>query len=317
MRRAFRLAFAMQRFELLLLLGGSLLLVVAGLALAWQIRVARTDELACIRAAPPPVEGSRTGPCSEFQPRLEILETGATFMHVGAIVTPFVLGMFLGVPIVAREVEHRTAGIAWSLSRSRRRWLVQRAAPTLVLVAVATLAVGIAGEVLTRAMPWAEGAEVGFTDYPARGPLLAVRGVAVFSIGLAVGTLVPRQLPALLLGAGFTLALFVGVTLDMDERMRREAVPLTSQEMQQGASQMVYDSAVRVDATGELISSDDFYADHPEAMEGEWPPGFTPLMYAVPGSRYGDFVARESAILGAVALVALGTTTVAVSRRRP
>lgn len=317
MRRAFRLAFAMQRFELLLLLGSALLLVVAGLALAWQIRVAWDDFLDCYRAAPPPVEGSQTATCPELEPRLEVLATGATLMHVGAIATPFVLGLFLGIPIVAREVEHRTAGIAWSLSPSRRQWLVKRAAPTLVLVAVATLAMGIAGDVLTHAMPSSEGSDVGFTDYGARGPLLVVRGVAVFAIGLAVGTLVPRQLPALLLGAGFTVALFVGLSLDMDNRMRQEAVPLTSQEMQQGASQMVYDSAVRVDATGELISSDDFYADHPEAMEGEWPPGFTPLMYAVPGSRYGDFVLRESAILGAATILALGTTALVVSRRRP
>jgi hypothetical protein len=317
MRRAFRLAFAMQRFELILLLGGALLLAVAGLALAWQIRVARAEELECYPNAPTPVEGSQADPCPETRPRLEILEQGATVMHVGAIATPFMLGLFLGVPIVAREVEHRTAGIAWSLSPSRRRWLLKRAAPTLVLVTVATLGVGVVGEMLTDAMPWAEGTDVGFTDYGARGPLLAVRGVAAFAIGLAIGALVPRQLPALLLGAGFTLVLFVALSLDMDDRMRREAVPLTSQEMQQGASQKVYDSAIRVDATGELIPSDTFYADHPEAMEGEWPPGLTPVMYAVPGSRYGDFVLRESAILGAAAALAIATTAVVVNRMRP
>lgn len=317
MRRAFRLAFAMQRFELLLLLGGALLLVIASLALAWQIRVARAEELECFRNAPPPVEGSQADPCPETRPRLEVLETGATLMHVGAIVTPFVLGMFLGIPIVAREVEHRTAGIAWTLSPSRLWWLVKRAAPTLVLITVATLAVGIAGEVLTHAMPSAEGTDVGFTDYGARGPLLAVRGVAVFAIGLAVGTLVPRQLPALLLGAGFTVALFIGLSLDMDDQMRREAEPLTSQEMQQGAAQKVYDSAIRVDATDELISDEVFYNDHPEAMEDKWPSGFTPVMYSVPGSRYGDFVLRESAFLGAAAILTLGTTALVVSRRRP
>jgi hypothetical protein len=317
MRRAFRLAFAMQRFELLLLLGAALLLAVAGLVLAWQVRVARGAEVECFRNAPPAVEGSQTDPCPQTRPPLEILETGATLMHVGAIATPFVLGLFLGVPTVAREVEHRTAGIAWSLSPSRRRWLLKRAAPTLILVAVATLAVGIVGDVLTHAMPSAEGADVGFTDYPARGPLLAVRGMAVFAIGLAVGALVPRQLPALLLAAGFALALFVAMSLEMDDRMRREAVPLTSQEMQQGASQNVYDSAIRVDATGELIPSDVFYAEHPEAMEGEWPPGLTPVVYAVPGSRYGDYVLRESAILGAAALLAVGTTAAVVNRMRP
>jgi hypothetical protein len=317
MGRAFRLAFAMQQFELRLLLGGAVLLAVIGLGLAWQIRVARAEELECYRSAPPAVEGSEGDICPATRPRMEILETGATLMHVGAIATPFVLGQFLGVPIVAREVEQRTAPIAWSLSRSRRRWLVQRVAPVLVLVVLATLAVGIAGDVLTHAMPWAEGSEVGFADYSARGPLLAVRGIAVFCIGLAMGTLVPRQLPALLLAGAMTLALFVAVTVETDERMRREAVPLTSQEMQQGAAQNIYDSALRDDATGELISYDEFYGDHPEAAETGDTPGMTPVMYTVPGSRYGDFALRESAILGAAATLALGTTLLVVTRRRP
>lgn len=317
MQRAFRLAIAMQRFELRLLLGAVLVLVVVGLGLTWQIRATRAEELDCYRSAPPPVEGSQSDICPEFRLRLAMFETGASLLHVGAIATPFVLGLFLGTPIVAREVEQRTAGIAWSLSRSRLRWLVRRAAPILVVVAVATLAVGIVGDVLTHAMPWAEGAVVGFADYAARGPLLVVRGIAVFSIGLAVGAMVPRQLPSLLLAGALTLALFVAITLFMDNLMRREAAPLTSQEQQQGASQKIYDSAIRVDATGQLISYEELYRDHPEAFEGEWPAGFTPMVYAVPGSRYGDFVLRESAILGVAALVALGGASLVVSRRRP
>ena len=75
MRRAFRLAFVMQRFELILLLGGALLVAVAGLALAWQIRVARAEDLECYRNAPTPVEGSQSDTCPEFRSRAEILET--------------------------------------------------------------------------------------------------------------------------------------------------------------------------------------------------------------------------------------------------
>jgi hypothetical protein len=315
MARAFRLAFAMQGLELVLLLAGALLLTAASLGLAWQIRVTRTDELACYRTAPPPVEGSQASPCPQFEPWLTTLESGAAVVHGAATYAPFLLGLFLGVPIVAREVEHRTAGIAWSLSRSRRRWLALRAAPILVVVALATLAVGLSGDVLTHAMPWAEGSEVGFADHGARGPLVMVRGVAAFGIAMALGALVPRQLPALLLAAGFTLALFVGVTLYMDDLMRREAEPLTNQEMQQGASQKIYDTAIRVDATGELISDEDYYRDHPDTVEP--PPGLTPVVYTIPGSRYGDFVLRESAILGAAAVLGIATTAAVVNLRRP
>jgi len=316
MRRAFRLAFAMQRFELRALLGGALLLAVVGLGLAWQIRVARAEELECYRTARPPVEGSQTEVCPEFRPRREFLESAAGIVQGGAMVAPFVLGLFLGVPIVAREVESRTAGIAWSLSRSRRRWLVQRAAPVLVLVAAGTLAVGIASDVLTHAMPWAEGAEVGFANHGARGPLVAVRGVAVFGLGLALGALVPRQLPALLLAAGCTAALLTGVVLLMDEWLRGEAEPLGVEAMQQGAAPMMFGAAFRDDATGELVSVEDYYRDNPDIQTDE-PPGMSWVYYTVPGSRYGDFVLRESAIWGAATIVTLGTTALVVSRRRP
>ena len=306
----------MQRFELRLLLGAALLLAVVGLGLAWQLRAARTEELACLRAAPPPVEGSQTNACPEFRPRFEILETGAAIVQGGTMVAPFVLGLFLGVPIVAREVESKTAPIAWSLSRSRRRWLVQRAAPILVLVAAGTLAVGIASDVLTHAMPWAEGSEVGFANHGARGPLVAVRGVAAFGVGLALGTLVPRQLPALLLAAGFTAALLTGVVLFMDEWLRSEAEPVGVEAMQQGAAPMIFGMAFRDDATGQLIDIDVYYRDNPDIQTDE-PPGMTSVYYMVPGSRYGEFVLRESAIWGAATILALGTTALVVNRRRP
>jgi hypothetical protein len=316
MRRAFRLAFAMQRFELRALLGGALLLAIVGLGLAWQIRAARAEELECYRTAPPPVEGSQTDVCPEFRPRRELLESAAGIVQGGAMVSPFVIGLFLGVPIVAREVESKTAGIAWSLSRSRRRWLVQRAAPVLAVVAAGTLAVGIASDVLTHAMPWAEGAEVGFSNHGARGPLVAVRGVAVFGLGLALGALVPRQLPALLLAAGFTAALLTGVVLLMDEWLRSEAEPLGVEALQQGAAPMMFGAAFRDDATGELVSVEDYYRDNPDIQTDE-PPGMSWVYYTVPGSRYGDFVLRESAIWGAATILTLGTTALVVSRRRP
>jgi hypothetical protein len=96
-------------------------------------------------------------PCAQFDPALDLLASAASFAKVGALATPFVLGLFLGVPLVAREIEGRTTSIAWTLSGSRRRWLVHRAAPVVVIVVLAALLVGIGGEVLTRSAPGNEG----------------------------------------------------------------------------------------------------------------------------------------------------------------
>ena len=122
MRRAIRLAFAMQRLELRLLLAAVLLVSVAALAIAWQTRVVRGEQLVCYRNAPAVVEGSEGSPCPAQDGPLQTLDQAAAFAKVGVLAAPILMGLFLGVPLVARELESRTAPLAWSLSRSRRRW---------------------------------------------------------------------------------------------------------------------------------------------------------------------------------------------------
>jgi hypothetical protein len=102
----------------------------------------------------------------------------------------------------------------------------------------------------------------------------------------------------------------------MDEWQRSEAEPLGVEALQQGAAPMMFGAAFRDDATGELVSVEDYYRDNPDIQTDE-PPGMSWVYYTVPGSRYGDFVLRESAIWGAATILTLGTTALVVSRRRP
>lgn len=321
MLRAMRLAFAMQRFEMRLLLGAVALLVIAALAIAWQTRALREEQLACFRSAPAAVEGSVGSPCGEQDPMLMFLEHAGALVKGGVAGTPFMLGLFLGVPLVAREVEGRTAPIAWSLSSSRRRWLLRRAAPVVAVVTLAALLAGIGGEVLARSAPWAEGIDLGFTDSSARGPLVAMRGLAVVAIGMAVGAVVARQLPALLLASGATLALFVALSLAMDGWMEAEAEPIAvgSEPAQTGSSPKIYGTGYRDDVTGQIMAYDEYYQIHGDAGLDEFgePAGMTLVYWLVPGSRHGEFVLRESAILAGVAVTAAATAAVVVGRRRP
>ena len=318
MLRAIRLALRMQRFELRLLLGAALLITAAALALAWQIRVVREEQLACYLAAPPAVEGSIGTPCPEQDPTLELLNNASAFAKIGVLGTPFLLGLFLGVPLVAREVEGRTAPLAWSLSRSRWRWLLLRAAPVLAVVLLASLAAGLAGDVLTHAAPWFEGSDPGFEDSWSRGPLVAVRGLAVAAIGLAIGALLGRQLPALLAGGVVTVALMAGVTITLDGWMREAAEPIAVGP-EQVVSGKIYGSAYRDDATGRIVSDEELYLAGGELETDEYgiPLGMTQVYYMVPSTRYGEFVLRESALLLLAALMATGVAVVAVQRRRP
>ena len=308
-----RLAFKMQRLELLLFVAAAIVLVAASLLIAWGTSEARAAFDACYHA-------SGTDANCSTSPSLNDFSLWGGFARLGAFLTPFAIGLILGVPVVAREVEARTAPIAWTLSRSRLRWLVQRVAPLVVVVVLVAALVGVASEFVTRTNPFADYASnPGFADYTSRGVLLPVRALAVLSLAIAVGAMVPRQLAALLLATGVTLALFVGLTLGMDAWMTAEATPIVMDQTQLGGPR-IFDVAYRDDATGEVISMNDFYNRYGDVAlpDGEQDPkGFTQVAIGIPGEQYATWVLRESAVLGALALISSAVALGVVNRKRP
>ena len=314
--RGWRLAFKMQRLELLIFVVAAVLITLASLLIAWGAAEARASFDACYQA-----QGTDAG-CGT-SPSLNDFSMYGGFTRIAAFLTPFALGLFLGIPVVAREIEGRTAGIAWTLSRSRSRWLVQRVLPLVVVVIVLSAAVGIGSEFVTRTNPFADLAKnPGFADYTARGWMLPVRALAVLSLGIAVGAVVPRQLPALLLAGAASLALFVGVSIGIDAWMSAEAEPIPLVETRFGPiadGPRIFDIAYREDATGELMSENDFYTRYEDSFipDGEMPEGFTQVAIGIPGAEYAVWVLRESAILGAVSLASGALALAVVRRRRP
>lgn len=316
MTRSWRLAFKMQRLELLLFLAAALLLLAASLLIAMGASDARATFDACYQAA-----GTDTG-CAT-SPSLNDFSMWGGFARIGAFVTPFALGLILGIPVVAREIEGRTAGIAWTLSRSRSRWLIQRALPLVVVVIVLAGLVGIGSEFVTRTNPFADlAANPGFADYTARGWMLPVRALAVLLLAIAIGAMVPRQLPALLLAGAVSLGLFVGLSIGIDAWMTAEGKPIPLVETRFGPfgdGPRVFAIAYREDATGELIKENDFYNRYEDvfAADGEMPEGFTQVAIGIPGTEYATWALRESAALCGLAIASGGLALAVVRRRRP
>jgi hypothetical protein len=315
--RGWRLAFKLQRPELLIFAAVAVLLTVASLLIAKGASDARASFDACFQAAATDV-GCGTSPS------LNDFSLWGGFARLGAFLAPFALGLFLGVPVVAREIEGRTAGIAWTLSRSRTRWLAQRVLPLLVAVLILAAAIGLGSEFVTRTNPFAElAANPGFADYTARGWMLPVRAVVVLALAVAVGAMVPKQLPALLLAGALTLALFVGLSIGMDAWMTAGAQPIPFGESRFGPfseGPRIFDVAYREDATGRVITMNDFYNRYGDVAlpDGEEsPPGFTQVAIGIPGDQYWTWALRESAILGALAVASGGLATLVVARRRP
>jgi len=119
---------------------------------------------------------------------------------------PFLLGLLGGVPLVARELEARTAQTAWSLDGSRNRWLARQVGPVvLVLGAAMSFAALAAAPVADQFVAWGHGGEASLIGL--HGPLAVVRAFGAFGIALAVGALLGRTLPAFLFGVAISLAL--------------------------------------------------------------------------------------------------------------
>ena len=108
------------------------------------------------------------------------------------------MGLLLGVPLVSREIEHRTAAIAWTMSRSRTWWLARRVLFLALVMVVLLGVVAVVGEVLASATLPAQHLDRDFAWYGRRGALIVVRGLASLGIGVLVGAWIGRVLPALL-----------------------------------------------------------------------------------------------------------------------
>ncbi|SEG76912.1 hypothetical protein SAMN04489712_111224 [Thermomonospora echinospora] len=130
---------------------------------------------------------------------------------------PALIGLFWGAPMITRELESGTHQLVWNQSITRTRWLAVKLA--LTGLAVMTTA-GLASLALSWwSSPLDQAGAANDPGFPRMGPLLFdVRGIApigyaafAFILGVAVGMLVRRALPAM----AVTLAVFTAVQVAM------------------------------------------------------------------------------------------------------
>ena len=67
-----------------------------------------------------------------------LLQVFALILQLAALLA----GMFLGAPLLPREIEEGTAKLAWTQAASRTRWLLAQVLPLASLLALAALAIG-------------------------------------------------------------------------------------------------------------------------------------------------------------------------------
>jgi len=227
--------------------------------------------------------------------------------------------LVLGVPILTREIEHKTAMIAWPLAGSRLNWLALRTLPVLAVGLVLIGAMAFAADQLAQA--YFPHDEIAFDRHGSRGISLVTRSTLMFAAAVLLGAVIGKLLPALLIG----IALAVGISTAMDAALPHWAssTELTGAETEiYGPGPLRTGAQYRL-ADGRLISAQEGEILVQELYEqngGEEPdPALMPqqVMYGIATERYGEVLIRESTAILAVTVLASALAVAVVQRRRP
>ncbi|MEP6468244.1 MAG: hypothetical protein ABJC24_00575, partial [Chloroflexota bacterium] len=207
MRASSLLAWRLQRWEI-----AAVAVAACGLTVVALMRAFQYDEIvARCRAA---IE--MVAPCGGLRDAGTIYDTqdqiSAYLIRSLLAFLPFVAGVILGAPVLAREIEHRTAQLAWPLAGSRARWLAIRLVPTAIIGAILLVPPALAGEVLVRSQFPVISPGANFEGYAERGVLLVLRFELVLIAAVLVGGWLGRQLPAVLVAGLVAGGIGVAVT---------------------------------------------------------------------------------------------------------
>jgi len=227
--------------------------------------------------------------------------------------------LVLGVPILTREIEHKTAMIAWPLAGSRLKWLAWRVLPVLVVGLAVIGVMAFAADQLAQA--YFPHNEIAFDRHGSRGISLVTRSTLMLAAAVLLGAVIGKLLPGLLIG----IALAVGISTAMDAALPHWAssTELTGAETEiYGPGPLRTGAQYRL-ADGRLISAQEGEILVQELYEengGEEPdPALMPqqVMYGIAADRYGEVLIRESAAIVAVTVLASALAVAVVQRRRP
>ncbi|MCT4353785.1 transporter [Streptomyces sp. Je 1-79] len=226
----------------------------------------------------------------------QVSSSDQTLYYAGlmaVLAVPAVIAMFWGAPLISRELETGTHYLAWNQGVTRTRWLATKlglgAAAAMAAAGLTSLAVSWWSSPIDRAV---NGGGSTDTYFPRLDPVaFAARGVApmshaafAFVLGVALGLLIRRTLPAM--ATTFALYAAVQVVVPMWVRPHLAATDRTTVPIEPGGAPIsVQDGAEQIIA-------------HLEEVPGTWVTSQQTLNAAgqpaaVPSS-FGDCLSTES-----------------------
>lgn len=330
------LVYRLHRFEVALAVFLFLLLGVSAVAVTSHLRATQGVPEACWESAagpdPDPV-------CQTLVDASRGAGDEATLVIQAMAIVPSAVGILLGVPLLAQEIELRTTSLAWSLSPSRRRWLFRWLLPMVLLAVLALAMVGLETSWLADALEETDHGR-SLDDIGSYGLVMVTRGLLALGVGLLVGAVVGRSLPAFLTAAVVMLAWGVAgapllrdavmpgqlVWMTYEERDRNGVVAIAYEHSQDGGS--TYQAAdgriltyrdVQTERCGVDLWADDISAEGQQCLDEMDAPGdsYREIAHLVPRSALEHFQIIEAVVGASLGAVAILLTFPVVMRRRP
>lgn len=315
----FRMAVRIQRFEV-----WSCVLIVAIIIATALIVRGRLDGVGAPVECLTPwlfpevvADQVRCGPLSDAFFSVKRDEAGLVMNAMS--VMPLLVGLLLGVGLVGREIDGGTAPTVWALAGSRRRWLVGRLVPILLILAALMALAGIATDWLAAArVPWQLG-RPSFDDAGLHGPGVIARGIAAFALALAVGAWSGRMLPTILISAFVVACLGIAGHSFLDGWVEANAHEVAVPSWFNGE----YDGGRFTESfyrlpDGSEVSAFDIGTLVPAGVDPEsWIAQLDLVAFGVHAPDYQGWVMTEIAVFGAIGLAGIVATFAIVERRRP
>jgi ABC-2 family transporter protein len=235
-------------------------------------------------------------------------------------VIPLLLGIFIGAPLVAREIERGTHRLAWTQSVSRQRWIIVKISG---IVALAGLVGGVVVVLMTWwRQPWDliqssfDGAGFDF-----EGLMPIAYSLFALSLGVLAGTLFRRTIPAM----AVTLGGFLAVRLPIEFLARPHFMtPITVLNTGNGAppGAWILDAGL-VDRHGnQVFESQAFQLCGPSLVQGPKLASSCLARYGIhsslvyqPADRFWPFQFVEAGIYTALSVLCLAVAIVWIRRR--
>ncbi len=252
-----------------------------------------------------------TPDCMAVAAAINAVGTLTVMLRVSATPVAIFAGVFLGVPIIATEIERGTAVLPWTMSRSRVRWLLPRILAIGLLLAVLSAAIGLALDAIEQALfPWLA-VTSNLRDYEMRGWLVPVRAIAGLGAGLLAGAVLGRALPGLLAGLAVA-ACVTGIAIVLGASWNEATSAVVGQDEGAIVTRIVLFDSI----SGRYVDYAEAEATVP-TTDPSFSERYTEVSLGVPGSDSPLVVSRESALLGGVALFLTAGAVLVADRRKP